>query len=56
MTSAVKGGVTTNYKYNADGLRTEKQVGGILSLMFDYMDGKNDSKVEISLRPTIIIC
>jgi hypothetical protein len=31
-------------------------IGGILSLMFDYMDGKNDGKVEISLRPTIIIC
>jgi hypothetical protein len=30
-------------------------IGGILSLMFDYMDGKNDGKDEISLRPTIII-
>ncbi len=27
LTSVVKGGVTTSYEYNADGLRTEKQYG-----------------------------
>ena len=38
LAKAVKGGVTTTYKYGADGLRTQKKVGST-TYNYYYADG-----------------
>jgi hypothetical protein len=38
LATAVKGGVTTTYKYGADGLRTQKTVGNTVYDYY-YIDG-----------------